>query len=87
MELIIAPLLSGLISAALAAFGCYVAITNRLTKVETLIESLKDETRKHNEVIERTYKLESDLATAWRRHDELGARVERLENVKIGGTE
>ncbi len=29
------PMLSGVVSAAIASFGCYVALTNRLTKLET----------------------------------------------------
>lgn len=79
MEEFIGPIASGIVSAIVASFGCYVAITNRLTRLETLIEHLRKDTEKHNDVIERTYKLESDQATQWRRHDELTARVERLE--------
>ena len=79
MEVFVAPIASGIVSAIVAAFGVYVAITNRLTRLETLIDQLREETAKHNEVIERTYKLEADNATIWKRHDELTGRVERLE--------
>lgn len=79
MQALIGPIVSGGISAILAAVGVYVAIVTRLTRLETLIDQLRDETAKHNEVIERTYKLEADMATSWKRHDELTARVERLE--------
>lgn len=79
MQALIGPIVSGGISAILAAVGVYVAIVTRLTRLETLIDQLRDETAKHNEVIERTYKLEADMATSWKRHDELTGRVERLE--------
>lgn len=80
MEVFIAPIASGIVSAIVAAFGVYVAITNRLTKLETLIDQLRDEVEKHNQMVERTYKLEADSETSWKRYDELTARVERLEN-------
>ena len=80
MQALIAPVASGVVSALLAAVGVYVAITNRLTRLETLIDQLRGEVEKHNALVERTYKLEADSATIWKRHDELTARVERLEH-------
>ena len=80
IELDIALLVSPLFSALLAAFGIYVALTNRLTKLETLMQSLKSDVEKHNQLVERTYKLESDQETQWHRHDELRERVDRLED-------
>lgn len=79
MEVFIAPIASGVVGAIISAFGVYVAITNRLTKLETLIDQLRDEVEKHNAIVERTYKLEADAATSWKRYDELTGRVERLE--------
>lgn len=79
MQLLIGPIASGIIGAIISAFGVYVAITNRLTRTETLIEQLSERVDKHNDIIERTYKLEADSATSWKRYDELTARVERLE--------
>lgn len=84
---LIVPALSALLSAASVAGGVYVAISNRLSVLETKMDALSDKVEKHNSVIERTYKLETDAATAWKRHDELADRVERLENMKIGGTQ
>ena len=66
MQALIGPIASGIIGAIISAFGVYVAITNRLTRTETLIEQLSERVDKHNDIIERTYKLE--------------ARVERLEH-------
>ena len=84
---LIVPALSALMSAASVAGGVYVAISNRLSVLETKMDALSDKVEKHNSVIERTYKLETDAATAWKRHDELADRVERLEDMKIGGTQ
>lgn len=82
---LIAPALSALLSAASAAGGVYVAISNRLSVLETKMDALSDKVEKHNSVIERTYKLETDVATAWKRHDELAERVDRLEDARTGG--
>lgn len=84
---LVVPALSALLSAASVAGGVYVAISNRLSVLETKMDALSDKVEKHNSVIERTYKLETDAATAWKRHDELADRVERLEDMSIGGTQ
>lgn len=84
---LIVPLASAALSAACAAVGVYVAIIKRLSVLETKMDTLSDKVEKHNSVIERTYKLETDAATAWKRHDELADRVERLEDMRIGGTQ
>lgn len=54
----VTPIIGGLVGAIFSAFGVYVAITNRLTRTETLIEQLSERVEKHNQVIERTYQLE-----------------------------
>ena len=74
-------------SAVLAACGTYVAISNRLSVLETKMDGLSTKVAKHNSVIERPSRLEPDAAPAWKRHDELAERVERLEDMKIGGTQ
>ena len=79
MQALIGPIASGIIGAIISAFGVYVAITNRLTRLETLISQLRDDVERHNQMVERTYKLEADSATSWKRYDELSGRVERLE--------
>lgn len=69
MELM--PLIGPVLTAVITAGGVYAAITNRLTRLETLIEQLKAETEKHNQVIERTYKLETEVTNLYHRYDEL----------------
>lgn len=67
-------LLSPIVSALLAFAGSYLAFTNRITRLEALIETLTERVEKHNNVIERTYKLEG--------------RLDALDSqIKIGGTE
>lgn len=43
----------------------------RLARLETMIERLSKDVEKHNRVIERTFKVESDLHTAFKRIDEI----------------
>ena len=77
MEPFISPLVSGLIAAMLSAFGVYVAITNRLTKLETLIADLRADVERHNNFVERTYKVEQDVTNLYHRVDRLEGRCER----------
>ena len=51
---------------------------NQIVKVK--IEELEKKVDKHNQIIERTYKLESDVKTAFDKIDEGRSRIERLEN-------
>lgn len=43
------------------------------------IRALKEQVEKHNGVLERVYKLESDMRTAFKRIDELKAEDKRLD--------
>ena len=61
MSIFITPIVGGFVGAVFSAVGVYVAITNRLTKTETLIEELSARVEKHNQIIERTYKLEARM--------------------------
>lgn len=77
MESLIGPIASGVISAVLAAFGVYVAITNRLTKLETMIADLRADVERHNAIIERTYRAEQDITNIYHRVDRIEGRCER----------
>lgn len=82
IEFDLAVLITPLITAALAAIGVYVAIVSRLTTTETLIAELRKSVDKHNSMVERTYKLESDQRTAFKRIDELREDLKALEREK-----
>ena len=59
-------------------------VLERLTRLETKLDTLATQVEKHNRVVERTFKLESDLTTAF---DHIDSMREDIKDVKIGGTE
>lgn len=72
-----------MVTALIAAGGTYAAVSAKLARLEQSITDLRRNVEKHNQVIERTFKLESDTATAFHRIDELR---DDLHELKIGGT-
>lgn len=69
--------LIGIVPSILVAIVSIVS-NNAIVKVK--LEEIEKRVDKHNQVVERTYKLERDLATYWTKYDELTNRVSRLEN-------
>lgn len=65
------PLIGPVLTAVITAGGVYAAITNRITRLETKIDVLTEQVEKHNRIVERTYKLETEVGTLWHRYDEL----------------
>lgn len=57
----ITPYIGTIVTVVIAVGSVYAAISSRLTKLETLIEDLRRDVEKHNNVIERTYGLEADM--------------------------
>lgn len=70
----------GIIPTILVAIVSIIS-NNQIVKVK--IEELEKKVDKHNSIIERTYKLESDVKTAFSKLDEERARIERLENKEM----
>ena len=81
-------LISPIVSALIAVFGAYQAVkrtadererkyADSIARLETKLDMLSDRVDKHNNLIERTYKLESDV-------EHLQSDV---QGFKIGGTE
>lgn len=68
--------LIGVIPSVLIAIVSIVS-NNAIIKVK--IEELEKHVNKHNQIVERTYTLERDLATYWSKYDDLKSRIERLE--------
>lgn len=83
----ITPYIGTIVTVIIAVGSVYAAINSRLARLETMIEALTATVEKHNGIIERTYKLESDMSTAFKRIDELKAADEKLEHkiTKLGG--
>lgn len=75
----ITPYIGTIITVIIAVGGFYIAIVSRLTRLETLIDNQIKATEKHNSVIERTYKLESDVRTAFKHIDSLKEADIRLD--------
>lgn len=79
-------------TALLTGLGVYVGMSNQVVAIKTELTNLTKQVEKHNSTVERTYKLESDSSTMWRRLDELRTEMERLESkidglCHVGGTE
>ena len=66
-----------------AVFVSIVSIVSNNQIVKVKIEELTKKVEKHNQIVERTYKLESDIATAFTKVDENRSRIERLENKEM----
>ena len=84
------PYIGAIVTAAVFIVGSYVAMKNannekfnelsvQIATLQTEIRDLRRDVEKHNDVVERTHKLEADLHTAFKRIDELKERDEKIE--------
>ena len=64
-------------------FVAIVSIVSNNQIVKVKIEELTKKVEKHNQIVERTYKLESDVKTAFNKLDEERSRIERLESHEM----
>ena len=74
------PYIGTIVTIVLAFVGFYGMVSTRLARTEQRIEDLVKEVEKHNNVIERTYGVERDLNTAFKRIDELKDADKKLED-------
>lgn len=65
------PYIGTIVTVIIAVGGVYAAIASRLTRLETMIETLTSTVEKHNNMVERTYKLEQDVDNLYHRINEL----------------
>jgi len=86
----ITPYIGSIVTVIVAIVGGYVAMKNannekfnalsvQIASLSQQVTDLKEDVEKHNGAVERTYKLESDMHTAYKRIDELKAADEKLE--------
>lgn len=91
----ITPYLGTIVSVVIAFGVFYGAVNARLARLEARIEdsqkltqteiaNLRRDVEKHNSVVERTFKLESEVENLYHRYDELRTDV---KDVKVGGSE
>lgn len=67
----ITPYIGTIVTVIIAVGSVYAAIASRLTRLETMIETLTKTVDKHNQVVERTFKLETEVDNLYHRIDEL----------------
>lgn len=71
----ITPFVGSIVTVVVAVGGVYVAIATRLTRLETLIETLGKSVEKHNNVEGRTTALETEVRNIYHIIDELKERL------------
>ena len=67
----ITPYIGTIVTVIIAVGSVYAAISSRLTRLETMIDTLTKTVDKHNQVVERTFKLETEVENIYHRIDEL----------------
>lgn len=72
-------IISSFIGSGSTVIVALIAIISNNQVIKVKIEELEKKQDKHNKLIERTYKLESDMATVWKRYDDMSDRIERVE--------
>lgn len=70
----ITPYIGTIVTVVIAVGSVYAAISSRLTRLETMIDTLTKTVDKHNQVVERTFKLETEVENIYHRIDELKER-------------
>lgn len=75
----ITPYLGVIATVGLALVTFYGAVSTRLARLETKMDDLADNVRKHNGVVERTAILERDQKAAWRQIDSMRQEIHELE--------
>ena len=84
------PYIGSIVTVIVAIVGGYVAMKNannekfnalsvQIAALSQQVADLKEDVEKHNGAVERTYKLELDMHTAFKRIDELKTKDEKLE--------
>lgn len=74
------PYIAPTVTLVLAFVGFYGMVSTRLARMEQRIDDLVNVVEKHNSIVERTFKLESDMNTAFKHIDALRERDEKIES-------
>ena len=72
----------GLLAFAGTALTSWATVNKILAVMSEKISNLQREVNKHNQIVERTYRLESDVATSFVRMDEIRKDI---HDLKKGG--
>ena len=76
IETLVAPIISIIVSVVVA----WVAWSSRLAVLETKIDDLAEDVRKHNDLVERVTKLEVNDKAQWERLDERRDECHELQH-------
>lgn len=80
LSVIIGPILSACLGGLSAFIGAWFAFSNKIAKLEVLVENLTAEVNKHNKVIERTYRLEERMDSALHSLDEVKKDIDHYHH-------
>ena len=75
----ITPYLGAIATVGLALVTFYGAVSTRIARLETKMDDLADDVRKHNGVVERTAILERDQKATWRQIDSMRQEIHEIE--------
>lgn len=86
----ISPYVGAIVTVVVAIVGGYVAMKNamnaqlnalsvQIAALSQQVADLKEDVEKHNHVMERTFAIERDMHTAFKRIDELKERDNKIE--------
>lgn len=80
MQLSIESLVAPIVSIVVSVIVAWIAMSTRLAVLETKIDDLAEDVRKHNDLIERVTKLEVNDKAQWERLDERRAQANATEH-------
>lgn len=83
-SIIVTAVITAIVSTVGTGSVLYFTLSNRLSVLETLMTDLRADVEKHNSVVERVYKLESDNNTLWKRMDEVRGDVADIKREHYG---
>ena len=71
----ITPYLGPIVTALVTGGSVYAALVTKLARLETEMVNLRNEVEKHNQLVERTYKVEADVNNLYHRYGELREEI------------
>jgi uncharacterized protein YoxC len=79
-EVVLVALISGICTAIPSLIATFVMNNKTMEVLKYRIESLEAKTKKHNNVVERTFKLEEDVKNAQYRINDLKDDIDSIRN-------
>ena len=83
-SIIVTAVITAIVSTVGTGSVLYFTLSNRLSVLETLMTETRADVTKHNNLVERVYKLESNNSTLWKRMDEVRGDVADIKREHYG---